>query len=533
MAILALGSAGGKWIMSACILASAMAFIDATALNVVLPSLQQSLQAKGTDLFWILNAYLLMLAAFVLPGGSLGDKLGRKKVFMIGIFVFILGSVACGLSTSVNMLIAFRAVQGLGGALMIPGSLSIISASFSDKERGKAIGTWSAITTMVTIGGPILGGALADKGLWTFIFFINVPIGIASLLILWFKVKESRDPVADNAIDYPGALTTVIGLALITFGFLQLPNTGFKDWRVVLSLIAGLLLLTAFVFIERNSKHPMIPLQLFTNKTFTGANLLTFFLYAGLGAGILFLTLNMVQVQGYSQLQAGLTFLPFTILMITVSRLSGTLTDKYGPRLLLISGPAVAGVGLFLLSFVKQTAGFAEYWSSFFPGILVFGLGMSFTVTPLTTTVMGSVANHFSGTASGVNNAISRIAGVFANAIFGALAILLFTTFLQKAIVDLPLSPETRQAVMHQTVNLGDATVPTTVNTVTYALIEKQYKNGFIAAYAVVMRICALLAFLGALMSMMFIKNEAVKVNDKETKAEWGLRPFLNNTTKT
>ena len=289
-----------------------------------------------------------------------------------------------------------------------------------------------------------------------------------------------------------------------------------------MSLIAGVLLLTAFVFIERSSKHPMIPLQLFANKTFSGANLLTFFLYAGLGAGILFLTLNMVQVQGYSQLQAGLTFLPFTILMITVSRLSRTLTDKYGPRLLLISGPAVAGVGLLLLSFVKQTVGFSEYWSSFFPGILVFGLGMSFTVAPLTTTVMGSVANHFSGTASGVNNAISRIAGVFANAIFGALAILLFTTFLQKAIVHLPLSPQTRQAVMYQAVNLGDATVPKTINAVTHAFIEKQYKNGFLAAYAVVMRICALLAFLGAFMSVMFIKNEAVKVSEKEIKVVIG-----------
>jgi EmrB/QacA subfamily drug resistance transporter len=519
MAILALDSAGGKWVMSACILASAMAFIDATALNVVLPSLQQSLQAKGTDLFWILNAYLLMLASFVLLGGSLGDKLGRRKVFMTGISVFILGSVACGFSTSVNMLIACRAAQGLGGALMIPGSLSIISASFSDKERGKAIGTWSAITTMVTIGGPILGGALADKGLWSFIFFINIPIGIASLLILWFKVQESRDEEANNTIDYPGALTTVVGLALITFGFLEIPSTGFRDWRVVMSLIAGVLLLTAFVFIERNSKHPLIPLQLFSNETFTGANLLTFFLYAGLGAGILFLTLNLVQVQRYTQLQAGLTLLPFTILMITVSRLSGTLTDKYGPRLLLITGPAVAGVGLLLLSFVKQTAGFAEYWSSFFPGILVFGLGMSFTVAPLTTTVMGSVPNHFSGTASGVNNAISRIAGVFANAIFGALAVLLFTIFLQKAIIDLPLSAQTRQAVMYQTVNLGDATVPQDTKSVSHALIEKQYKNGFIAAYAVIMRICASLAFLGALMSMIFIKNEGAKISDEETIA--------------
>lgn len=519
MATLSLGSAGGKWVMSACILASAMAFIDATALNVVLPSLQQNLQAKGTDLFWILNAYLLMLAAFVLLGGSLGDKLGRKKVFMTGIFVFIVGSVACGFSTSVNMLIAFRVVQGIGGALMIPGSLSIISASFSDKERGKAIGAWSAITTMVTIGGPILGGALADKGLWTFIFFINVPIGIVSLLILWFKVKESSDREAGNTIDYPGALATVIGLALITFGFLKLPDTGFEDWVVVMSLIAGVLFLTAFIFIELKSNDPMIPLQLFTNKTFTGANLLTFFLYASLGAGILFLTLNMVQVQGYSQLQAGLTFLPFTILMITVSPLSGALTDKYGSKSLLIFGPAVAGVGLLLLSFVKQTAGFTEYWSTFFPGILVFGLGMSFTVAPLTTTVMGSVASHFSGTASGVNNAISRIAGVFANAIFGAIAILLFTTFMQKAIVDLPLSPKTKQAVMYQTVNLGDATVPKTINSVTRALIEKQYRYGFIAAYAVVMRVCALLAFLGAFMSVMFIKIEGAKISVKETKA--------------
>ncbi len=514
MAIVSLRSAAGKWIMSAAILASAMAFIDGTALNVVLPSLQQSLHARGTDLFWILNAYLLMLAALILLGGSLGDKLGRKKIFMIGIFVFMCGSIACGFAPSVNFLIAFRAVQGLGGAFMIPGSLSIISSSFTDKERGKAIGTWSAITTIVTIGGPIIGGALADAGLWRYIFFINVPIGIAALLILWLKVKETRDEEADHTLDFPGAIATVAGLALITFGFLRIPDIGFHNVQVIFSLSIGILLLIVFIFIERKSKHPMMPLQLFANKTFSGANLLTFFLYASLGAGILFLTLNMVQVQGYSQLQAGLTLLPFTILMIVIARLSGSLVDKHGPRLLLILGPATAGLGLLLLSFVKETKGPADYWITFFPGILIFGLGMSFTVAPLTTTVMGSLPNHFSGTASGINNAISRIAGVFANAIFGALAILFFSGFLQTETNNIHLPPQYKQAVMAEAVNLGNAAVPANLDAATKASIEKYYRDSFISAYGNVMRICAVLAFLGALMSLIFIKNESVKTCD-------------------
>ena len=338
--------------MASVILASAMAFIDSVALNVVLPSLQKEFNAKGTDLFWLLNSYLLMLAALVLPGGSLGDKLGRKKIFMIGIAVFMLASTACGFAPTVNYLIAFRAIQGIGGALMIPGSLSIITTSFSASERGKAIGTWSAITTMVTIGGPILGGALADAGLWRMIFFINVPIGIASLVILWFKVPESSDEETDHSLDYAGAVATIIGLALLTFGFLRIPETGFNNWQVYVSLGGGLFSLIIFIIIESKSRYPMMPLQLFSNKTFSGANLLTFFLYAGLFSGILFLTLNMVQIQGYSQLQAGMTLLPFTILLILISRWSGGLVDRYGPRWFLISGPAVSGVGL-LLFFCK------------------------------------------------------------------------------------------------------------------------------------------------------------------------------------
>ena len=511
MATVALKSAAGKWILVSAILASAMAFIDGTALNVVLPSLQKSLNATGTDLFWLLNAYLLILAALILIGGSLGDRLGRKKVFMIGILIFIAGSAACGFAPNVIILIISRIIQGVGGALMIPGSLSLISSSIDEKERGKAIGTWSAVTTLVTMGGPVLGGILGDAGLWRYIFFINVPIGLAALLILTFKVEESRDTGSDKAVDIRGAIAIALGLAMLTFGFLRIPAVGLNNPQVYLTLAGGVIFLIAFLYIEYKSKHPMMPLGLFANATFSGVNLLTFFLYAGLGSGMLFLSLNLVQAQGYSQLQSGLTFLPFTVLMITIARYAGNLADKYGPRLLLILGPAAAGVGLLLLSFVKQTKGPSEYWTTFFPGILVFGAGMSFTVAPLTAAVMGAVSDHFSGTASGINNALTRIANVFANAIFGAMAVLFFAGALQEQIKNLPLDAKMKQSVAAEAVNLGNAKVPATIAAKNKMVIEQFYHDSFIHAYANIMRISAGLGFLGALMAVAFVRNSAVK----------------------
>ena len=511
MATVALKSAEGKWIMVSAILASAMAFIDSTALNVVLPSLQKSLNATGADLFWLLNAYLLMLASLILIGGSLGDKLGRKKVFMLGIFIFIIGSAACGFSPSIFLLIIFRIIQGIGGALMIPGSLSLISSSINETERGKAIGTWSAITTIVTMGGPILGGGLADAGLWRYIFFINVPIGIIALIILWLKVSESRDEDADKAVDIWGAIAIALSLALITFGFLRVPAVGFHHPQVYITLPLGVLLLFVFLLIEKRSKHPMMPLYLFSNMTFTGVNLLTFFLYAGLGAGMLFLSLNLVQAQGYSQLQSGLTFLPFTILMIIIARYAGAFADKHGPRLLLIMGPGIAGMGLLILSFVGQTAGPSSYWTTFFPGIIVFGFGMSLTVAPLTATVMGSVSNHLSGTASGVNNALTRISNVFANAIFGALAVLFFVGVLQDHIKNLPLDARTRQEVTDEGTNLGNAKPPANLNANNKKTIALVYRESFIHAYASIMRISGGLGLLGAIMTAIFIRNKAIK----------------------
>jgi MFS family permease len=251
---------------------------------------------------------------------------------------------------------------------------------------------------------------------------------------------------------------------------------------------------------------------LFSNKTFTGANLLTFFLYAGLFASLLFLTLNMVQIQGYSQLQAGLSLLPFTVLIIIISRWSGKLVDKYGPRLFLIGGPLLVALGLFLLSFIKNTGGPSSYWSTYFPGIFLFGLGMSFTVTPLTSTVMGALANHYSGTASGINNAITRISNVFTYAIIGALAILIFTGYINNEINKMPLKKEVKAKVIEQAVNLGDAKVPNVVSVENKEKIVRLYREGFIYAYTQVMRISAMLALLGALMTFLFIKNEKIRL---------------------
>ncbi|MBB5636891.1 EmrB/QacA subfamily drug resistance transporter [Pedobacter cryoconitis] len=511
MATVALRSIQGKWVMACTIMASAMAFIDATALNVILPSLQQHLKASGPDLFWILNAYLLMLASLILIGGTLGDRLGRKKIFMIGIFIFILGSAACGFSPNAAFLIIFRVIQGIGGALMIPGSLSLISSSIDEKERGKAIGTWSAATTLVTMGGPALGGALADAGLWRYIFFINVPIGVIALFFLAAKVREIKDEDNNKKLDFPGALSIALGLALLTFGFLRLPAVGFNHIQGYGPITAGVLLLLTFILIERKSSQPMMPLNLFSNIIFSGTNLLTFFLYAGLGAGMLFLSLNMVQVQGYTQLESGLTFLPFTIFMVVNARFAGSLADRYGPRLFLIAGPFLAGTGLLLLSYIRQTKGPSDYWTTFLPGILVFGFGMSLTVAPLTAAVMGSVSDHFTGTASGINNAVSRIAGVFANAVFGSMAVLLFSTALQNGISEISLNPQQKQVVIAQAANLGNARVPAGLSPVQEKEVAAAYHSGFIDAYGKIMKVSAGLGFLASLMALIFIRSEKIK----------------------
>ena len=497
------------WVLLATILASSMAFIDSTALNVALPAIQADLGASGTQLLWIVNAYLLMLASLVLIGGTLGDRLGRKRVFMAGIILFLAGSLACGLSPSAGWLIAARVVQGIGGALMIPGSLAILSAYFPPERRGRAIGTWSAATTLVTMAGPVLGGLLADAGLWRWVFLINLPLGLAAVWMLVRYVPESRDENVSAAIDYPGAVLAALGLAGITYGFLSGPVRGFGDLLVAGSLVGGVLALVAFVVVEARSSHPMLPLHLFRSRNFSGTNLLTFFLYGALSASTLFLSLNMVQAQGYSQSLAGLALLPFSILLALLSRWAGGLVDRVGPRLPLIVGPALAGVGFLLLGLVGDSGGPANYWTTYFPGIVMFGIGMGITVAPLTTTVMSALPTHYSGTASGVNNAVARAAGVLTIAVLGGLALAFFQFSLAGRVSTLGLDSAQEQALMQSASSLGDTRVPPTIGAAQVGAVETAIDSAFTRTYQLLQLVCAAMGGLSALMAAWLIRNAA------------------------
>ncbi len=498
----------GRWVLAAAILASSMAFIDSTALNVALPVLQKDLQASGGQLLWIVNAYLLMLAALILVGGSLGDRLGRKKVFMAGITLFLLGSLACGLSPSVEFIIAARVLQGIGGAVMIPGSLAIITTFFDAGQRGQAIGTWSAATTIVTVAGPVLGGFLANIGFWRGVFLINILIGVFALLLTYLHVPESRDELETGKIDYLGAFLAALALAGLAYGFISAPAYSFSDRRVYGALITGVAALLLFVLREARVENPMMPLKVFKSSTFSGANLLTLFLYAGLYGFSFFFSLNLVQVQGYNPSLAGFSFLPFSILLASLSRLAGSWADLHGPRWLLIIGPFLAGVGFLLMGFTGLTNGPQDYWRTFFPGVVALGLGMGITVAPLTTAVMNAVDTHLAGTASGINNAVARTAGVLAIAVLGSVALTVFSNALQSRSAEINLSEPARQELMAQAQNLGATHVPTQVQAENKTAVQQSIDLAFADTFQVIMFICTGLAWLSALMATLLIARK-------------------------
>jgi EmrB/QacA subfamily drug resistance transporter len=498
--------AAERWVLTSTILASSMAFIDSPALNIALPSIQTSLGASGAQLLWVINAYTLMLAALILVGGSMGDILGRKKIFMIGITLFGASSLACGLSPTIQWMIIARILQGLGGALMIPGSLSIIASSVAPNRMGKAIGLWSSITTLIFIVGPVLGGFMADLGFWRGVFFINIPIAIFALIVLQTKVIESRDETSSGKIDFIGAGIITIGLAGLAYGFISAPDLGFKDPGVIISLIIGTLGLLAFWLFEARYKNPMMPLHLFKSRTFAGTNLLTLFLYAGLSVNGFFMSLNLVQVQGYSRTEAALAFLPFVFILMGLSGWAGGLVDRIGPRLPLILGPSLAGAGFFWMAFIGVTRGPSDYWITFLPGIIILGTGMGFTVAPLSTSVMGSVANHYSGIASGINNAVSRIGGVLAIAIVGSIALFLFAGALESQAVSLNLNDHIHQELKAEAADLGGATVPADVSSSDVQAVDSAIKQSFADTYKVVMLICAGLAWVSAILSASLVE---------------------------
>jgi EmrB/QacA subfamily drug resistance transporter len=407
------GRSTGTWVLVAAIVGSGMAFIDGTAVNVALPVLQRDLGASSAEVQWVVEAYSLFLSALLLVGGSLGDLFGRRRVFGMGIGLFALASIGCGFAPTVTALIVARCLQGVGAALATPGSLSLISASFSDQERGRAIGTWSGFSAMTAALGPLLGGFLAQSFSWRAVFFINIPLAAVTLIAL-ARVPESRD-LSARRIDVLGAAVVTVALGALVYGLIRL-QAGAPDLIGVAATAAGVMLLVAFVAIERRVPDPMVRLEFFKNRTFTVTNAYTLLLYAALGGGLFFIPFNLIFVQRYTPAAAGAAMLPFIIIMFALSRFSGGLVTRVGVRLPLTVGGVLAGVGfvLYALSGVGRS-----YWVSFFPATVVLGLGGATFVAPLTTAVMSSVATEHAGVASGINNAVSRAAGLIAIALLG------------------------------------------------------------------------------------------------------------------
>lgn len=492
----------GRWVLAATILASSMAFIDGTVVNVALPFLQTSLNATAIGIQWVVEAYALFLSALLLVGGSLGDRYGRRRIFNIGVIVFAIASAACGFAANIEQLIAARALQGIGGALLVPGSLALISASFSEEERGKAIGTWSGFSAITTAIGPVMGGWLVEHVSWRAVFFLNLPLALAVIVISIWHVPESREENQSGPLDWHGAALATLGLGALVFGLIESPRVGFSNPIVLATLIGGVVCIVLFVLHEARAKNPMVPLGLFRSKDFAGANLLTLLLYAALGGMMFFFALNLVQVQGYSATAAGAALLPFIVIMFTLSRWSGGLFDRFGPRLPLIVGPTIAAVGLALFA-VPSVSG--NYWTSFFPAVVVLGFGMAVTVAPLTTTVMGSVREEQAGTASGINNAVSRTAGLLAIAVFGVVMLHAFSRELNGRLNEADFDEQLKSSILEQRVKLAGLEAPSGSDPAVQQAVKQIVAGSFVFGFRLVMLTYAALALASALSAWLLI----------------------------
>ena len=483
----------GPWVLAASVLGSSMAFIDGSVVSVALPVLQRELGATVSSAQWVVEAYQLFLSSLVLVGGALADRFGRRRIFVIGTIVFAATSLGCGLAPGIRWLIAARALQGVGAALLVPASLAMLGAAYSEKDRGKAVGAWSALTSIAAAIGPAVGGWLVQAISWRAVFLLNLPIAAAVLGIALRRVRDSRAP-AKRELDVLGAVVVTVGLALLVFGLIETPTAGIASPRAWAPMAAGAVALGAFLLVERRAAAPMVPLGLFRSSTFASVNLLTLLLYAALAAMFFFLPFVLIQARGYSPAASGASVLPLVIVVAALSRRAGALADRIGPRLPLTVGPLVVGAGFLLIALLPPDASYA---ASLLPGLLVVGLGIGIAVAPLTTTVLNSVDRNDQGTASGINNAIARLAALLAVAGFGILAIGAFDRELRGGLEAARVSPAVREKVESERTRLGALKPPSSANPAEARAVRDAVGRGLEAAFHDVNLLCAALAGLG------------------------------------
>jgi EmrB/QacA subfamily drug resistance transporter len=496
-------AAAEPWILAATILGSSMAFIDGTVVNVAVPALQTTFHATVVDVQWVVESYGIFLSSLILAGGALGDLLGRRLIFLIGVGIFAVASAACGLAPSILDLVIARSIQGVGAALLVPGSLAIISASFDEASRGRAIGTWSGFTAITTALGPVLGGWLIEHGSWRWAFYLNLPLAVAVVAISLWRVPESRGLRVQH-VDWLGALMATAGLGGLVTGLLEYPKFGWRNPIVFGSLAGGLCCLAVFLVIEDRASTPMVPLELFKSRSFLGANVLTLFLYAAIGVFFFLFPMDLIRLQGYSTTAAGAAALPMILLMFFLSRWSGGLINRYGGRIPLIVGPLVVATGFVLFAVLPAGSG---YWKAIFPAFVVLGSGMAITVAPLTTVVMSSVDRQHVGAASGINNAVARVAGVLAIAVFGIVMVKAFGSRLDRDLANLSVPQNIVQGIHSREIELAGLELPQGLDANAVAALRRAISDAFLWGLRLVLFACAGLSMASAAVAWRLIAS--------------------------
>jgi len=495
---------GAAWILAATIIASSMAFIDMTVVNIALPVLQRRLGASFVEAQWVVEAYTLFLSALVLPGGALGDLYGRRRVFVIGILLFALASAACGLAPDPVTLIVARAIQGVGGALLMPGSLAILSASFPRERQGYVIGVWSAASGIAVSIAPALGGWLIDAFSWRAVFLMNLPLAAAALAIVMTKVPESRSPRAGR-LDIPGALLAILGLGGLTLGLIQAGRSGFGDPLSLGGIAIGLAGLGGFIAVEDGSAHPMIPLALFRMRVFAAIQGFTFLLWAALSGALFFVPFRLMQIQGFPPIEAGASLLPFVVVVSLLSHWAGRLVDRLGARGLLVTGSALASLGFLCLAFPGLDT---PYWLGILPALLVVGLGMGLCVAPVTVTALNAAGAEHVGLASAVNNMAARVGGLIAIAIFGILLADRFGLTLDRSLAALALPDWAVAALAPERGKLAAAVLPQGLSSDQQTALQAAIRLAFLDGYRWVMGAAAAFAFTSTLIAARWLGRE-------------------------